>query len=172
MPEYVMVGQHKQNMKKSKKMLVKKDPTNRLFDRVVSILEQARANTVRAVNHNMTLAYWLIGREIVNELQGGHERAEYGKQLIQELSARLTHKYSKGFSTTNLWYFRQFYLVYLNRSPEILHPLLLICSPSCSNLEKDLRLLVDKSGYNLVINFSILIWFFITASLNVTCSPI
>ena len=41
-----------------------------LFDRVVSILEQARGNVVRAVNSNMVLAYRLIGREIVQELQG------------------------------------------------------------------------------------------------------
>ena len=39
-----------------------------LFDRVVSILEKARASVVRAVNSNMVIAYWLIGREIVQEL--------------------------------------------------------------------------------------------------------
>ena len=59
-----------------------------LFDRVVSILEQARANVVRSVNNNMVIAYWLIGREIVQEIQGGDERAEYGKQIIKELSAQ------------------------------------------------------------------------------------
>ncbi len=48
-----------------------------LFDRVVSILEQARGNVVRAVNSNMVLAYWLIGREIIEEIQGGDARAEY-----------------------------------------------------------------------------------------------
>ena len=42
-----------------------------LFDRVVSILEEARSNVVRAVNNNMVIAYWLIGREIVQEVQGG-----------------------------------------------------------------------------------------------------
>lgn len=47
------------------------------MDRVVSILERARANVVRAVNSNMVIAYWLIGREIVQELQRGEERAEY-----------------------------------------------------------------------------------------------
>ena len=34
-----------------------------LFDRIVTILEQARGNVVRAVNTNMVLANWLIGRE-------------------------------------------------------------------------------------------------------------
>ena len=35
-----------------------------LMDRVVSILDQARANVARAVNSNMVIAYWLIGRTI------------------------------------------------------------------------------------------------------------
>lgn len=94
---------------------------NDLFDRVVSILEQARANVVRSVNNNMVIAYWLIGREIVQELQGGDERAEYGKQVIEQLSAKLSHKYGRGFSTTNLRYFRTFYTVYSDRIPEIRH---------------------------------------------------
>jgi len=92
-----------------------------LFDRVVSILEQARVNVVRSVNNNMVIAYWLIGREIVQEIQGGDERAEYGKQVIEKLSAKLTHKYSRGFSTTNLRYFRTFYTTYSDRIPEIRH---------------------------------------------------
>lgn len=92
-----------------------------LFDRVVSILEQARANVVRSVNNNMVIAYWLIGREIVQELQGGDERAEYGKQVIEQLSAKLTQKYGRGFSTTNLRYFRTFSTAYSDRIPEIRH---------------------------------------------------
>ncbi|MDD5092445.1 MAG: PDDEXK nuclease domain-containing protein [Candidatus Wallbacteria bacterium] len=92
-----------------------------LFDRVVSILEQARTNVVHSVNSQMVIAYWLIGREIVQEVQGGDQRAEYGMQVVENLSAQLTEKYRRGFSTTNLWYFRQFYLVFQNR-PRILHP--------------------------------------------------
>ena len=92
-----------------------------LFSRVVSILEQARANVVRSVNTNMVLAYWLIGQEIVLELQSGEERAEYGRQLVEGLSAQLTARFGRGFSTTNLWYFRQFYLAYQDRV-KILHP--------------------------------------------------
>lgn len=91
-----------------------------LFDRIVTILEEARGNVVRAVNTGMVKAYWLIGREIVQEIQGGEERAEYGKQVVENLSARLTERYGKGFSVTNLWYFRQFYLAYADRAP-ILH---------------------------------------------------
>jgi predicted nuclease of restriction endonuclease-like (RecB) superfamily len=105
-----------------------------LFQRVAAILDQARSNVARSVNSNMVLAYWLIGREIVQELQGGDERAEYGKQVVENLSSGLTARYGRGFSPTNLWYFRQFFQVYANRMailypsgrelsrPMILHP--------------------------------------------------
>jgi hypothetical protein len=63
----------------------------------------------------MVLAYWLIGREIVQELQGGEERAAYGKKVVEELSARLTERYGKGFSLPNLKRFRQFYQVFSDR---------------------------------------------------------
>ena len=71
------------------------DPS--LFNRVVSILDQARSNVVRVVNINMVMAYWLIGREIVQELQKGEERAEYGKQVLKQLSVQLSRTRGKGF---------------------------------------------------------------------------
>ena len=60
-------------------------------------------------------AYWLIGREIVEELQGGEERAEYGKKVVDTLSTQLTERYGRGFSQENLQLFRKFYLVYCER---------------------------------------------------------
>jgi predicted nuclease of restriction endonuclease-like (RecB) superfamily len=97
--------------------------TDSLLGRVVSILEQARSNVVRAINSNMVIAYWLIGREIVQALQGGEERAEYGKRILDSLSAHLTERYGKGFSATNLKYFRLFYQAYPDRQSEIRHPM-------------------------------------------------
>ena len=86
-----------------------------LFDRIVTILEQARGNVVRAVNTNMVLAYWLIGREIVEEVQRGKERAKYGEKVIEDLSERLTERYGQGFSEQSLQNFRRFYLTYPER---------------------------------------------------------
>ena len=94
-----------------------------LFDRVVSILEKARATVVRSVNSRMVIAYWLIGGEIVEEEQKGQVRAGYGRRVIAELAKRLTQQYGKGFSETNLKYFRSFYMAYAKRLPEIGHPL-------------------------------------------------
>ncbi|UUX93071.1 DUF1016 N-terminal domain-containing protein [Methanoplanus endosymbiosus] len=91
---------------------------NTLFFRVASIIEQARTNTVRAVNSNMVLCYWFIGREIVEELQEGKERAEYGRQVPEELSDNLNRQYGKGFSKANLRLFRQFYMTYPDRMPD------------------------------------------------------
>ncbi len=90
-----------------------------LFSRVVTILEEARSNVIRAVNNSMVIAYWLIGREIVQALQGGTERAKYGEKLIEQLSFQLKEKYGRGFSISNLRYFRTFYTVYFSREPEI-----------------------------------------------------
>lgn len=93
-----------------------------LFDRVVSILEEARGRVVRSVNTHTVTAYWMIGREIVEALQRGAERAEYGTGLIEELSRRLTKRYGRGFSAPNLKNFRQFYLAFPTRVPGIGYP--------------------------------------------------
>jgi len=92
-----------------------------LMTRLVTILDQARANVVRAVNSNMVIAYWLMGREIVLALQDGEDRADYGSKLLSGLSVSLTQRYGRGFSVTNLKYFRLFYQAYAKRNPEIRH---------------------------------------------------
>ena len=99
----------------------KDDEQAELLNRIVNILEQARAHAVRAVNSEMVLAYWHIGSEIVEHQQGGDVRAGYGKKLIEDLSERLGNRFGRGFSTTNLRYLRTFYLVYSTRRPEIRH---------------------------------------------------
>ena len=86
---------------------------------VKKIVEQGRSIAYSGVNAVMIETYWQIGRRIVEQEQNGSERAEYGKQLIELLSAELTRTYGKGFSTRNLWLFKQFYLTF--NDIEILH---------------------------------------------------
>lgn len=93
-----------------------------LFERIAGILESGRGRVLRTVNHETVLAYWLIGREIVQALQGGEARAQYGKTLIADLSKRLIESYGAGFSVANLKNFRQFYLAYADRAALICHP--------------------------------------------------
>ncbi|MDN5753385.1 MAG: PDDEXK nuclease domain-containing protein [Nitrosospira sp.] len=93
-----------------------------LFDRVANIVESARGRVLRAVNHETVTTYWLIGREIVQMLQRGEARAQYGNAVITDLAARLTEHYGAGFSVANLKNFRQFYLTYTDQIDAISHP--------------------------------------------------
>ena len=81
------------------------------YDQTRTILETARRHVYATANTAMVQAYWNIGKRIV-EQQGGNERAEYGAQLIKELSMQLTADFGKGFTIANLKNMRQFYLTY------------------------------------------------------------
>src|SRR5216683_5763821 len=76
---------------------------------IVELLKAARSAAARNVNSIMTAAYWDIGRRIVKFEQGGQRRAEYGEQLIEQLSADLTRQFGRGFGRANLWQMRAFY---------------------------------------------------------------
>ena len=65
-------------------------------------MNDAKSNAFRAVNFTMVESYWNIGRLIVEEEQKGKSRAVYGSQLIEELPARLTKEFGRGFSSQNL----------------------------------------------------------------------
>ncbi|HAL56636.1 MAG TPA: DUF1016 domain-containing protein [Bacteroidetes bacterium] len=82
------------------------------YQSVAEVLRTARSNAYRAVNFAMVQAYWHVGRMIVEEEQQGQKRAGYGKALIQELSVGLTAEFGSGFGSTNLAYFRRFYLAF------------------------------------------------------------
>lgn len=83
-----------------------------LVSEVKEIIQQARSQVCSAVNSAMVQAYWLIGRRVVEEEQGGEERAEYGKYVVKTLSRELTDEFGKGFSERSIWEYRQFYLTF------------------------------------------------------------
>ena len=66
-----------------------------LYERIRQILESARASVARTVNTTQVVANWLIGREIVEEEQRGRKKAEYGQQLIADLSVKLQKDYGR-----------------------------------------------------------------------------
>lgn len=88
---------------------------------IKNILEQARSKARSAVNAAMVEAYWLIGQRIVEEEQRGQHKTQYGKRLIEDLSAALMADFGKGFSYANLYNCRQFYLTFPDQ--EILYTL-------------------------------------------------
>jgi len=81
-----------------------------LLDRIADILVEARIKVVREINKAQVLTYWEIGREIIEFEQKGKIRAEYGEELLKELSADMTVRFGKGFSERNLRNMRAFYL--------------------------------------------------------------
>ena len=83
-----------------------------IFDNIKQLMDQARNRVSREVNTILVQTYWEIGRIIVEDEQGNLERAEYGKKLIEDLSKRLTKEYGKGFSKSNLFNMRNFYLTF------------------------------------------------------------
>lgn len=86
--------------------------SSRLLDDVRDLLRQTRGKAYAAVNLIMVDAYWNIGRRIVEEEQGGTERAGYGSQLIRNLARGLGDEFGAGVSVANLKNFRQFYLTF------------------------------------------------------------
>ena len=60
----------------------------------------------------MVQAYWQVGRVLVEHLQGGEVRAEYGTKLLENLASRLTAEFGSGFDARNLLTMRSFYSAY------------------------------------------------------------
>ena len=85
------------------------------YDAVRSYIVTAQKQVNAAVNSAMVTAYWNIGKQIY-EACGENERAEYGKNLLQYLSERLTAEFGKGFTVANLRNMRQFFLTFQNRN--------------------------------------------------------
>jgi len=83
-----------------------------LYRRVREIIESARAGAARSVNTTQVVAYWLIGREIVEEEQKGHAKAGYGDNLMRRLASKLANECGDGYGLTNLKMVRKFYLTY------------------------------------------------------------
>jgi predicted nuclease of restriction endonuclease-like (RecB) superfamily len=89
-----------------------KNPKINYISQIKKILIDARKKSYIAINNSMIEAYWLIGKKIVEEEQNGNDRANYGEELLKNLSRELSKEFGKGFSITNLQNFRKFYVIY------------------------------------------------------------
>ncbi|MPY24503.1 PDDEXK nuclease domain-containing protein [Shewanella sp. YLB-07] len=76
------------------------------------LLSQSRQKLQQTVNSTMVQTYWQVGHLIVEHEQQGAERAQYGKQVLQQLADELTAEFGKGFDLTNLRRMRMFYQVF------------------------------------------------------------
>lgn len=68
-----------------------------LLDDVRALIDAARQRAATAVNAQLTLLYWQIGRRIhLHVVQ--QQRAAYGEEILATLSQELTAHYGRGFS--------------------------------------------------------------------------
>ncbi len=93
---------------------------NHLLNSIVPLIDKARQRVAIAVNSELALLYWNMGKQINQDILN-NARADYGKTVISELSKQLTNLYGSGFSKTNLHNFIKFNELYPDE--EIVHSL-------------------------------------------------
>lgn len=76
--------------------------SSHLFNSIKHLIENAKNILVRNINTAMLLTYFEIGKIIVENEQGGKDRAEYAKETLKNLSKQLTKEFGRGYSVDNL----------------------------------------------------------------------
>lgn len=75
--------------------------SQQLYTDVCHIIDETRTRVAVYVNAEVCHTNWLIGKRIKEDILY-NKRAEYGKQVVKNLSARLTEKYGRGWSDRTL----------------------------------------------------------------------
>ncbi|MCL2154197.1 MAG: PDDEXK nuclease domain-containing protein [Leptospirales bacterium] len=80
------------------------------FNEILLIIEKAKENAFRAVNHELISMYWEIGKYISEKVKSD----VWGKSVVEQFSAFIQNKFLgiKGFSAQNVWRMKQFYETY------------------------------------------------------------
>ncbi len=113
------------------------------------LIHSARHAVATKVNILQVRTNFEIGRRIVEQEQKGAERAEYGKELLKDLSVKLSAEFGNGFSPTNLRLIRQFFLDYRDRigqTPTDLFPITPICQTVSDKFKKIVQAPYGNSG--------------------------
>jgi predicted nuclease of restriction endonuclease-like (RecB) superfamily len=81
--------------------------TNSLLIELSSLIEDSKRHVQRTTNSALTLLFWNIGKRINDEILN-NERAQYGKQIVATISAKLEMKYGRNFEVKNVRRMMQF----------------------------------------------------------------
>lgn len=84
------------------------------INEIKEIMKHARMKVASDVNQTMIETYWKIGQSIIEHEQDGELKAQYGKKILAELSKGLILELGKGYSKSNLYNMRGFYVSYPN----------------------------------------------------------
>ena len=96
----------------SKRITKRDNNYNFLIQQISLAVNEAKNNYVKTINHTIVITYWNIGKHIVEFEQEGNNKAKYGEKLLVTLSKDLTVLLGKGYSKSNLFNMRLFYLRY------------------------------------------------------------
>lgn len=66
-----------------------------------SLIAVARQKIAQAVNSALVILYWQVGNRIRRDLLK-EKRAEYGKEIVATVSAKLVEEFGTGFTEKNL----------------------------------------------------------------------
>lgn len=87
---------------------------NNLLESIKNIVFNGRKKVYQKVNQELILTYWQIGKEIIETEQKNNIDNQTSRQIILNLSKQLTKEIGKGFSRSNLFNMRKFYVKYPN----------------------------------------------------------
>ena len=108
----------KEIIKKSNEIMYYK--TNNILKDTCNIIESSKNYAYQSINIALIKRNWLIGYRIYEEELKNQTRADYGLEIIKELSKDLIEKYGEGFDKISLYRYLIFYkyfsdLFYLNK---------------------------------------------------------
>jgi predicted nuclease of restriction endonuclease-like (RecB) superfamily len=72
-----------------------------LIAEIRQLIDSARQRAAAAVNAELSLLYWQVGRRLAIEVLGG-ERASYGERVVAQLAEQLTAEYGRGWGERQL----------------------------------------------------------------------
>lgn len=83
------------------KEIVQENTEMLLFSDVCGIIDNGRKRIAVYVNSEICLTKWHVGKRIKEDVLY-NQRAEYGKQIVKNLAAKLTTKYGSGWNLRNI----------------------------------------------------------------------
>src|SRR5665811_1684967 len=97
-------------MKKSQEVSIASPEYRKFIEDLKARVLSARLSAARAVNRDLILLYWDIGRGIVEKQQV----LGWGDAVVEMVSADLRRSFPemRGFSLANVWRMRQLHMVY------------------------------------------------------------
>lgn len=90
---------------------------NDIYKQISDIITNNKNKMIYQINNTLIKNNFMIGKIIVENEQNGNIRAEYGKEILNKLSKKLTNKFGSGYSRSNLQNMRLFYDKYKNCQP-------------------------------------------------------